>query len=162
MAEADPQQRPPVGDRLASQRHRSVQSGGIAGPGREDHAVHVGRQHLHGRGGVGQDPHPRPPPPEAANDVHLEPEIQDRNQRAALGWVALVARVGRRDLGDEILVFPSRHGSGQRASLIGIGLAGRGHDGPQAAVRAEVSGQGSGVDAGDGRYPSLAQHRGQL
>ncbi len=76
--------------------------------------------------------------------------------------IALVARRRRRDLGDEVLVLPARHGSGERASLFGIGLAGRGHDGAQAAVRAEVAGQGAGVDAGDGRDPRLAQHRGQL
>ena len=51
---------------------------------------------------------------------------------------------------------------GRCTSLVRIGLAGRGHDGPQAAVRPQVPGQGPGVDAGDGRDARLAQHRGQL
>ena len=49
-----------------------------------------------------------------------------------------------------------------RAGRLLVHVAGRGHDAAQAAVRAEVAGQGARVDAGDGRDRVVAQQRCQL
>jgi hypothetical protein len=111
---------------------------------------------------VGQDPHPRPPPAKAAHDVRLEPEVEDRDEWAALGGVALVTRVGRRDLGHEILVLPAGDVAGELTGFFGVGLTGLGDDGPKAAARTQMSSQGSSVDARDRRDAGLAQHRGEL
>jgi len=109
-----------------------------------------------------QDAHPRPAFAQAADDVRLEPKVEDRDERAAFGGVAFVARRLGRNLGHEILVFPAGDGPGARDGFVHVGLAGCGQDGAQGAIGPKVPGQASRVDAGDSRYARLAEHRGQL
>ena len=68
----------------------------------------------------------------------------------------------RRDLADEVLVLPARHRQRGGTRGVRVGLARRGHDAAQAAVRAQVAGQRPGVHAGDGRDRRVAQQRGEL
>jgi hypothetical protein len=99
-----------------------------AGPGRRVRARRRRRRRPapapRRRGRVRQDPHARAAPAKAAHDVRLEAEVEDRDERAALGRIALVARGRGRDLGHEILVLPAGHGAGQRASFLRVGLPG--------------------------------------
>ena len=92
VAEADSEERPAVGDDLASQRHRAVKSGRVAGTGREDHSVDVRGEGLRSRGGMWQDANASSAAPETADDVRLEAEVQYRDQRASLGGIPFVTR----------------------------------------------------------------------
>ena len=84
VAEADAEQRPAVVDDRAGQRDLGLEPGRIAGPGRQDDAVDVRREDV-GRGrGVRQDPDAGAPAAHRADDVGLEPEVDDRDQRPAV------------------------------------------------------------------------------
>ena len=113
VAQADPKQRPPVGDHRARQRHGAVESGGVAGTRREHDAVDVGREHVLDRGGVRQYPDSRSASAQAIDDVRLESEVQSDHERPSLGRVADVARNAAR--AEACGARPSRHG-GIRAS----------------------------------------------
>ena len=146
---------------VARERDRAGQPGGVAGPGREDDAADVGGEHLGRRGGVGQHPDADAASTQRPDDVGLEPEVDDGDQRLAR-LVAHLADGRRRHLGDEVLVLPARHGAGEVDGRVVVGQAGLGDHAPQAAVRAEVAGEGARVDAGDGRDVVAAQQRREL
>ena len=164
VAQADPQQRAAVGDHLARQRDRAGEPRRVAGTGREDHAVDLGRQHHGGRRGRGQDPDARAAPPQAPHYVRLAPEVDDRNQgRGGLG--GLVAHIDGsrgRDQAHEVLVLPAGHATGRGDRRHGVRVARRGEDPAQAPVRPQVARQRARVDAGDRRDARVAQERGQL
>ncbi len=67
-----------------------------------------------------------------------------------------------RDLADEVLVLPARDGAGGRAGGLRVGLAGRGDDAAQAAVRAQMPGERSRVHAGDRGDVVVAEERREL
>ena len=114
VAEADPEERAAVGDRRPRQRDRTGEPRRVARPGRQDEPVDLGGQRVPGADGVGQDPDPGPAPTERADDVRLEPVVDDRDERPALGRVADLARRLRRDEVDEVLVLPARERAGRR------------------------------------------------
>ena len=84
VSEADPEQRPAVVDRGPGERHGPGQSRRVARAGRQDDAGDVGGEHLGRARGMRQDPHPHPPPTQAADDVRLQAEVDDGDQRAVL------------------------------------------------------------------------------
>ena len=74
VTEADPEQRPAVGDGRPGQRHRPGEPGWIPWARRQDEPVHVGGQRVGRRHGVGQDPDPRSPPPSERTMFALSPK----------------------------------------------------------------------------------------
>ena len=145
----------------AGERDRTVEPGGIAGPGREHDPRDVRGEDVGRGGGVGQDADPHAAPAERADDVRLEPEVDDRDQ-----WrrrvVADLTHRGRRDLGDEVLVLPALDGAGAVDGRGVVGRTGLGDDPAQRPARAQVAGEGPGVDAGDRRDGVRSQHRREL
>ncbi len=157
-----PEERPAVVDDRARQGDLRFQPCRIARSGREDHAVDVARQDI-GRGGrVGEDPHPRAAMAHRADDVRLQAEVDDADQRSTLPRLAVLGDRRRRDLRHEVLVLPADDRPGRLARCVGIRLAGCRDDAPQRAVGPEVAGEASGVHAGDGRDAVIAQERGEL
>ncbi len=135
---------------------------GSPGPGREDHAIDVRRQHVRRRGRVREDADARAAMAHRADDVRFEAEVHDPDERTAIGRVPELRDRRRRDLRDEVLVLPARDGGRGRASRLGIRVAGGGHDPAQAPVGAEMARERPRVDAGDRRDPVAAQERRQL
>ena len=162
VTEADPEQRPAVVDDRPRQRDRSVESCRIARARRQDDAVDVGRESDGRRDRVRQDADPGAAMAHRADDVRLQPEVDDPDERATILRPTDIHDRRRRDLADEILVLPARHGPGRRDGGVAVDLARRGDDPAQAAVRAEVPRQRPRVHAGDGRDRVVAQERGEL
>ena len=162
VAEADPEQRPPVVDDRPGQRDGPVEPGRIARPRRQDHPVDVRRQRDGRRDRVRQDPDAGAAPPHAADDVRLQAEVDDRDERpAVLGPADVHDRRGR-DLADEVLVLPARNGPRPLDRRIAVDEPGLGDDAAEAAVRPEVAGERPGVDAGDRRDAVAAEQRREL
>ena len=139
-----------------------VEPGRIPGPGRQDQAVDLGGKRHRRRDRVRQDSHPGAPATHGQDDVRLQSEIDDPDQRAAVFHPPDVHDRRRRHLADEVLVLPARHRQRGGTGGVRVRLARRGHDAAQAAVRAQVAGERAGVHAGDGRDRRVAQERGQL
>ena len=95
VTKADPEQRPAVVDDRARQRDRAVEPGGITGTWRQDHAVDIRGERLRCSCRMRQDADPGAAATEAADDVRLEPEIDDRHQRSACRGVADLRNAGR-------------------------------------------------------------------
>ena len=162
VAEADAEQRPAVVDDRPRQRDRTVEPGRIA--------------RARARGPRRRRPGRAPPPPRSCaagrgpgrrggagpDDVRLEPEVDDRDQRAAVPHAPDVHDRRRRDLAHEVLVLPARHRRARGDGRVRVGLAGRGDDAALAAGLAQVAGERAGVDAGDGRDRRVAQERDEL
>ena len=149
VAEADPEQRPPVGDRRPGEADRTVEPGRVARARRQDEAVDVAAQRIGDVDGVGQDPDPRAAPAERADDVLLEAEVDDRDERPAFGRVADVARApparpGRRSPGPPSAAPPGRPRPPRR---------GPSHPGAVTTPGASRS------SAGDGRGPACRRRR---
>ena len=162
VPEADAEQRPAVVDDRPGERDLGVEPRRVAGPGRQDHAIDVGGEDVRGRCRVRQDPDARATSKHRPDDVVLEPEVDDRDAWAA-GVLGRVVRHGRRrDLPDEILVLPAGHGPGGRHGRLTVDLTGRRDDPAQAAARAQVPGERTGVHARDRRDRGIAQERRQL
>ena len=144
------------------QRDGAVEPGRIPGPGRQDQAVDLGGKRHRRRDRVGQDPNPGAPATHGQDDVRLQSEIDDPDQRATVFHPPDIHDRRRRHLADEVLVLPARHRQRGGTGGVRVRLARRGHDAAQAAVRAQVAGERAGVHAGDGRDRRVAQERGQL
>ena len=110
VSQADPEQRPAVVDDRLRQRHGSVQAGRIPGAGRQDQAVDVGGEGDGGRDRVGQDAHPGPAASHREDDVRLEPEVHDPDQRTTVLRSPDVHDRRGRHLADEVLVLPPADG----------------------------------------------------
>ena len=85
VPEADPEERPPVGDHGAGERDLCRQPRRIARPGRQDDAVHVGGQDLRRGGGVREDPHARAPVAHGPHDVGLQSQVHDADPAVRRG-----------------------------------------------------------------------------
>ena len=151
VAEADAEQRPAVVDDRLRQGHGAVESSRIPRARRQDQAVDVRSEGDSGRDRVRQDADPGAAVAHGADDVGLQSEVDDPDQRAAVLRTTDVHDRRRRDVADEVLVLPARNGPRRRNGRVAVGLAGCGDDASQAAVRPQVTGEGAGVDAGDGR-----------
>src|SRR5207253_8816636 len=106
---------------------------------------------------VGQDPDPRPAPSETADDVFLEPQIDDADQWAALARVAYLAwRLGR-NLLDEVLVLPAWQGARSVDGRTAVDLARSRDQASERAVSPKVTGEGSCVDTRESRDAVVAE-----
>ena len=160
VTETDAQQRPAVGDGRSSQGHRPVQSCRITGSGREDQAVQVGGESQFGGRVVGQDAHACAARGEMTNDVLLEPQIDDGDERSA-GRADFV-RLDDRYAADEILVLPARDGGSIRGGHVSVGRAGCADPRALRTRLPQVPRQRPSVYAGDRRHPGVAQKCNQL
>ena len=111
---------------------------------------------------VRQDPDPRPAPPHRPDDVRLQAEVDDRDERPAILRPADVHDRRRRHLADEVLVLPARHGPRPVDGGVAVDEPGLRDDRPEAAARPEVPGEGSRVDARDRRDALAAEQRREL
>ena len=85
VAEADPEQRPAVVDDRAGQRDLRLEAGRVAGTGREDHAVDVGRRARPTRTTVCGKTRTRAPRWRIARTMFvLRPEVHDPDPRAGV------------------------------------------------------------------------------
>ena len=162
VTEADAEQRPAVVDDRLRQGDGAVESSRIPRAWRQDQAIDVRSKGDSGRDRVRQDADPGASMAHGADDVRLQPEVDDPDERAAVLSTTDVHDRRRRDLADEVLVLPALHDPRRGDRRVAIGLARCGDDATHAAVGAEVAGQGAGVDAGDGRDRCVAEQRGQL
>ncbi len=154
MPQADAQQRPTVGDDLLRQAHRTGQERRIAGARGEDHAVHVGRQHLRGRRRVWQHAHARATPVQGTDDVGLETKVHDGDHRPAV--THLVGRVGRHAC-HEVLCLPGRDRTSRCHGRLHVHVAGSGDDAAQRTALSQVSRQCPRVQTGHGRHAGRSQ-----
>ena len=162
VTEADAEQRPAVVDDRLRQGHGAIESSRIPWAWRQDQAVDVRSEGDRRRDRVRQDADPGAAMAHGADDVGFQSEVDDPDQRAAVLRTTHVHDRRRRDVADEVLILPARHGAGARDGRLGIDRAGSRHDPAQRAVRPQVTGKSTGVDAGDGRDVGIAQERGQL
>ncbi len=162
MSEADAKERPAVVDDRPGKGDRALQARRISWPGRQDQAVHLAHQRDRGRDRVRQDPDAGAAPAHRADDVRLEPEVDDPDQRATVVVTADVHDRGRRHLADEVLVLPARDGAGAVDRRVTVDEPRLRHDPAEAPVRTQVAGECAGVHAGDGRDPGPPQERRDL
>jgi hypothetical protein len=162
VAQADPEQRPAVLDHRAGQRDGPVETGGIARPGREDHAIDLRREGDRGRDRVRQDPNARPAQAHPADDVRLQPVVDDSDQRSAVLGGTDVDDRGRRDLADEVLVLPAWDGAGPIHGEVAVREPGLGDDSAEAPVRPQVTRESARVNARDRRDRVGAEERREL
>ena len=111
---------------------------------------------------VRQDPDAGAPTAHRPDDVRLEPEVDDPDERAVLIVATDVHDRRRRDLADEVLVLPAGNRSRPIDGVGAVHEVGLRDDRAQAAVGPQVAGQGAGVDPGDGRDAVVAQERREL
>src|SRR2546427_318455 len=114
VAEADAEERPTVDDRRPSEADEALESRRVAGSRRQDEPVDVVGERLLGAGRVGEDAHARAAATKRADDVLLEAEIEDGDERATLGRIADLAHGSRRHEPDEVLLRPARCRRGGR------------------------------------------------
>ena len=110
---------------------------------------------------MGQDADPHAAAPEASNDVRLQAVVDDRDERAVL-VAPDVRHRRRRDLGDEVLVLPARHGLGARHGVRTVKRARFEEHPAEAAVGPKVPGQRPRVHPGDRRDRVVAQEPREL
>src|SRR5439155_24153365 len=80
VPEADPEERPAIVDDRASETHRAVETGGVAGPRRQDEPVDVSGEGDPARNRMGQDPDASAAFAHPLDDVRLEAEVDDPDQ----------------------------------------------------------------------------------
>ena len=163
VSEADPEQRSPVLDDGAGQRDLGLESGRVAGARRQDDAIDARAEDVRRRRRVRKDADARSAMLHRLDDVGLEAEVDDPDQRAARIGRAIVGDRRRRHEPDEVLVLPTRNvpGHGLDGRDVRL-LPRRGDHSPLAPVRAQMPGERAGVDAGDRRDPVVAQEGRQL
>ena len=109
-----------------------------------------------------QDPDPRATPAERPDDVRLEAEVDDRDERSALVGLADLTDGRGRDLRHEVLVLPARDGPGSFDGAVDLDLARCGDDPAETARRPQVPREGARVDPRDRRDALGAQERCEL
>ena len=136
---------------------------GSPGSGRQDQAVDVAGERDRGRDRVGQDPDPGAAPAHRADDVRLEPEVDDPDQRAAVLGSAPTSMI------EDGETWPTKSWSSQRGTARARSTAASRSTKPgsvtiaaERAVGPQVASQGPGVDAGDRRDPVAAEERREL
>ena len=96
------------------------------------------------------------------DDVLLEAEVDDRDERSALPGLADLTDCRGRDLRHEVLVLPARDGPGSFDGAVGVDLAWCGDDAAETARGPEVPREGPRVDPRDRRDALGAQERCEL
>ena len=163
VTEADPEQGPSVVDDGARQRDLRLQPRRITRPGRQDHPVDVVREDV-GRGRrMREDPDACAAVPHRPDDVRLEAQVHDPDPRAGVRGTRRYSVTAGGD------TRRTKSWSSQRVTARAAATARSGSTSPgavtiaaEAAVRAQVPRQRTGVDAGDGRDRRVPQQRGQL
>ena len=128
VTEADAEQRPAVVDDRLRQGDGAVESSRIPRARRQDQAIDVRSEGDGGRDRVRQDADPGAAMAHRADDVRLQSEVDDPDQRAAVLRTTDVHDRRRRDLADEVLVLPALHGPRRRDRRVAIDLARCGDD----------------------------------
>ena len=134
-----PEQRPAVVDDRPGERDRTVEPGRVAGAGREHDPRDVRGEDV-GRGrGVRQDADPDAAPAEAADDVRLEPVVDDRDQRRRR--IVADARATAAGETSATKSWSSQRGTARARSTaaVAVGRAGLGDD-RRAATRSSAGG----------------------